>query len=364
MRVDDFDFFLPEDRIALRPAVPRNSARMLQVDSNGELGDHIVGDLGKFLVPGDVLVLNNTKVFAAHLHGVRPARSVGGGGPAQVSINLHKCLDEQTWLAFARPAKRLRVDDELSFGGSLQARVVHKGMDGQVQLRFNASGAQLDKLFHQAGEVPLPPYIGSKRSVDARDLSDYQTVYADESGSVAAPTAGLHFTNAMLKDLESKGIEICYITLHVGAGTFLPVKVDDTDQHQMHAEWREIPPQSASTINQAREAGRRIIAVGTTSLRSLESAVSADGEVVAGQGDTDIFITPGHDFKVIDGLLTNFHLPKSTLFMLVSAFCGLGTMRKAYEHAINSGYRFYSYGDACLLWRSGCDKTGKSDLCL
>jgi len=352
MRVDDFDFDLPEGCIALRPAVPRNSARMLQLAADGRLSDHIVGELGKFLRPGDVLVLNDTKVFAAHLSGTRPARAVGGGGPANVSINLHKYIDQQSWAAFARPAKRLRVGDEISFSDQLQAMVTEKSSDGQVELQFNLKGDELSRHFQQSGQMPLPPYIGSKRAVDERDEADYQTVFADDPGSVAAPTAGLHFTKPMLNSLANNGIELCYVTLHVGAGTFLPVKVDDTDHHEMHSEWREISQSTANIINRAKREGRRVIAVGTTSLRSLESAVAADGEVIAGCGDTDIFITPGYQFQVVDGLLTNFHLPKSTLFMLVSAFCSLDFMQKTYAHAINSGYRFYSYGDACLLWRN------------
>jgi S-adenosylmethionine:tRNA ribosyltransferase-isomerase len=283
---------------------------------------------------------------------MRAKREHGGGGAANISVNLHKRVDDRCWQAFARPAKRLRIGDEIRFSPQLKAIVENKGDGGEVLLQFNLELNELSQAFQRFGEIPLPPYIGSKRKLDERDVADYQTVYADRSGSVAAPTAGLHFTDAMLKQLQSKGILSCYLTLHVGAGTFLPVNVDDTKAHIMHHEWREISQSSADMINSARAEGRRIIAVGTTSLRSLESAANESGEVIAQSGETDIFITPGYSFKVVDGLLTNFHLPRSTLFMLVSAFCGLEKMHYAYDHAIDSGYRFYSYGDACLLWRN------------
>lgn len=351
MRVADFDFNLPEACIALRPVVPRDSARLLQVRSDGALEDHIVSQLSQILQAGDVLVLNDTKVFAAQLSATRAPRKHGGGGPARVSINLHKQVDAARWKAFARPAKRLKTGDHIQFGDTLSATVEHKGETGEIQLLFNQSGAKLTKLFQQVGQVPLPPYIGSKRAIDARDDSDYQTIFAQQEGSVAAPTAGLHFTEAMLAQVKANGILICFVTLHVGAGTFLPVSVADTQNHIMHSEWREIPAATASMINLAKQQRRRVIAVGTTSLRSLESAASDTGQIAPSSGDTDIFITPGYRFKLVDGLLTNFHLPKSTLFMLVSAFCGLDEMQNAYAHAIKSGYRFYSYGDACLLWR-------------
>lgn len=352
MRVDDFDFALPQESIALRPVDPRDSAKLLQLDVHGVISDHIVGQLSQILQPGDLLVLNDTKVFPAHLVGERAKREHGGGGTAKISVNLHKRVDDRRWQAFARPAKRLCIGDEIRFSTQLNAIVENKGDGGEVLLHFDQAGAELSEAFQLFGEIPLPPYIGSKRALDERDAADYQTIYADRSGSVAAPTAGLHFTDTMLKQLQDKGVWSCYLTLHVGAGTFLPVNVEDTKAHIMHHEWREISKSSADMINKARSQGRRVIAVGTTSLRSLESAVNEAGEIIAESGETDIFITPGYSFKVVDGLLTNFHLPRSTLFMLVSAFCGLDKMRYAYDHAIDSGYRFYSYGDACLLWRN------------
>jgi len=352
MRVDDFDFTLPEASIALRPAQPRDAAKLLQVQSIGVLSDHIIRELPDLLRAGDVLVLNDTKVFPAQLTATRPARAQGGGGPARVLLNLHKRMGPDIWKAFARPAKRLRVGDVIEFSSEFSAKILEKTNEGEVVLRFNRSDPELAAAFEQIGEVPLPPYIGSKRRADAQDAVDYQTIFADQTGSVAAPTAGLHFTDAMFAALRAKGVEICFVTLHVGAGTFLPVKAELTADHVMHAEWREIPDNTARMINLAKQEGRRVIAVGTTSLRSLESAADPVGQICAGQGDTDIFITPGYTFQVIDGLLTNFHLPKSTLFMLVSALCGLPQMQSAYTHAIEDGYRFYSYGDACLLWRA------------
>lgn len=357
MRVDAFDFHLPEDRIALRPASPRESARLLVVPAGeGVFADHHIADLPDLLRAGDLLVVNDSRVLPASLTATRPARAVGGGGPATVTLNLHKRLDERTWAAFARPAKRLRIGDTLCVGEdlpeSLQAEVLAKHDGGEVELQFSRSGPDLDRAIEACGEMPLPPYIGSKRDVDEQDKSDYQTMFADETGSVAAPTAGLHYTPKLLKELRETGIELAQVTLHVGAGTFLPVKVDDTEGHKMHSEWWEISPETADAINRAKREGRRVIAVGTTSMRTLESAASDDGTIKAGSGDTDIFITPGYGFKLVDGLMTNFHLPKSTLFMLVSAFSGLERMQAAYAHAIATGYRFYSYGDACLLWRS------------
>ncbi len=356
MRVDAFDFDLPQACIALRPVVPRDAARMLGVCAPENISDHLVGDLADQLHAGDVLVLNDTKVFPAHLVGQRPARAHGGGGPARISVNLHQRVDAQSWQAFARPARRLRIGDHIQFSDAVSARVQDKGAGGEVVLQFTWGQGDLTDAFGRIGQMPLPPYIGSQRSIDAQDARDYQTIFADEAGSVAAPTAGLHFTDQMFEKLAARGIIVCFLTLHVGAGTFLPVKVDETDDHVMHFEWREIPKETADIINLAKAEGRRVIAVGTTSMRSLESAVDQNGLVVSTNGSTDIFITPGYTFQVVDGLLTNFHLPKSTLFMLVSAFCGLSVMQKAYAHAISTGYRFYSYGDACLLWRAdACD---------
>ncbi|PHR57757.1 MAG: tRNA preQ1(34) S-adenosylmethionine ribosyltransferase-isomerase QueA [Robiginitomaculum sp.] len=352
MRVDDFDFPLPEASIALRPAVPRDSSKLLQVASDGAISDHIARDLPDLLRAGDVLVLNDTRVFPAHLIGQRPAREMGGGGPASISFNLHKQVDARTWAAFARPARRVRVGDIIHFSKSLEAQVSQRGEGGETRLVFNLDGTDLLAAFGQIGAMPLPPYIGSKRQADARDEADYQTIFAKDSGSVAAPTAGLHFTHDLLSALGEIGVQVCHLTLHVGAGTFLPVKATDTQDHVMHGEWREIPEQTAKLINQAKAEGRRVIAVGTTALRSLESAALALGQVVACAGETDIFITPGYEFQIVDGLLTNFHLPKSTLFMLVSALCGLPEMQVAYAHAIRNEYRFYSYGDACLLWNA------------
>ncbi|VAW02825.1 S-adenosylmethionine:tRNA ribosyltransferase-isomerase [hydrothermal vent metagenome] len=353
MLVTDFDFVLPEDRIALRPVVPRDSARLLQVAADGALSDHRVAELAGLLRAGDVLVLNDTKVFAACLQGQRAARAHGGGGPASISVNLHKQMDDAVWKAFIRPGRRLRVGDMVQFANGLSAEVLQKATGGEFTLGFNHFGAALLALFQQVGEMPLPPYIGAKRDVDAQDAQDYQTIFAKPSGSVAAPTAGLHFTDQLFSALMAKGVQVCFVTLHVGAGTFLPVKVEQTADHVMHAEWRQIPKQTARMINLAKEQGRRVIAVGTTSLRSLESAADPSGQLAASVGETDIFITPGYRFKLVDGLLTNFHLPKSTLFMLVSAFCGLPEMQNAYAHAIEDEYRFYSYGDANLLWRAG-----------
>ena len=352
MKVSLFDFDLPEDRIALRPVVPRDSARMLVVEGD-RLRDVSVRDLPDELAIGDVLLLNETKVFNAALKGTRPARAHGGGGDASVEVNLHKAVGDGEWMAFARPAKRLRIGDNLAFG-ALSAEVVDKD-GGEIRLRFDRAGDALQADFAKEGYPPLPPYIASKRETDARDLSDYQTTYAKDEGSVAAPTAGLHFTPELLSALEAKGVEIATLTLHVGAGTFLPVKTDDTDDHAMHSEWFTLSRETADRLNRAKTEGRRIVCVGTTSLRALESAAvrypDGSARVEAQTRDTDIFITPGYDFAMADGLMTNFHLPRSTLFMLVSAFAGLQTMQDAYAHAIEEGYRFYSYGDSSLLWR-------------
>jgi S-adenosylmethionine:tRNA ribosyltransferase-isomerase len=349
MRVDLFDFDLPEDRIALHPAEPRDSARMLVVRPGEPLVDGHVTDLLTLLRPGDVLVVNDTKVLPAELRGAR----IRGEARASVSFNLHKRVDAKTWRAFARPAKRLHLLDRLELGdnGSLRATVAGKGETGEVTLEFDLGGAALDEAIKAHGAMPLPPYIEAKRHTEDRDTTDYQTVYAAVDGAVAAPTAGLHFTETLLQKLADKGVGIERVTLHVGAGTFLPMKVDDTDDHVMHAEWGELTEAVVHRLEAAKARGGRIVAVGTTSLRLLETAARTTGKLQPFIGETDIFITPGFRFRVVDVLMTNFHLPKSTLFMLVSAFAGLETMQAAYAYAIRENYRFYSYGDASLLFR-------------
>ncbi len=352
MRVSDFDFDLPERLIALHPVEPRDSARLLVVDPMLGLSDRHVPDLVQLLQPGDVLVVNDTRVLPAELRGLR----IRGEHQATVSFNLHKRVDANTWRAFARPAKRLAVLDRLALGNgqadALTATVTGKGETGEVALAFDLGGSGLDEAIKAHGAMPLPPYIGAKRGTEERDKTDYQTVYARTDGAVAAPTAGLHFTDALLAKLADRGVVIERVTLHVGAGTFLPMKVDDTDEHVMHAEWGEIDADTAGRINAAKATGNRVIAVGTTSLRLLEAASRPTGVLAPFSGDTDIFITPGFKFRTVDALMTNFHLPKSTLFMLVSAFAGMGLMAKAYQHAIAEGYRFYSYGDSSLLLRA------------
>ncbi|MEW6633350.1 MAG: tRNA preQ1(34) S-adenosylmethionine ribosyltransferase-isomerase QueA [Pseudomonadota bacterium] len=355
MRVDLFDFDLPDERIALRPAEPRDSARMLVVKPGAGLEDRIVRDLPSLLKAGDVLVFNDTKVIPAQLKGVRKR----GEATAQVEATLHMRVAPDRWQAFMRPGKRIAAGDRIHFGhdgnscflGQLDATVIEKGEAGEVLLGFDLSGPFLDEALHAVGHIPLPPYIASKRDDDERDRSDYQTIYAREEGAVAAPTAGLHFTPDLFAALDAKGIERRFVTLHVGAGTFLPVKADDTADHKMHAETGSVSAETAAALNAAKARGGRIVAVGTTSLRLLESAAKERG-IVAWSGPTDIFITPGYRFRTADILMTNFHLPRSTLFMLVSAFSGLETMRSAYAHAIEDRYRFYSYGDASLLYRA------------
>ncbi|MET3925475.1 tRNA preQ1(34) S-adenosylmethionine ribosyltransferase-isomerase QueA [Devosia sp. 2618] len=352
MLVSDFDFDLPEKLIALHPAEPRDSARLLVVDPVHGLSDHHIPDLLWLLKDGDVLVVNDTRVLPAELKGIR----VRGENRATVSFNLHKRVDAHTWRAFARPAKRLALLDELELGNgqtdALKARVAGRGETGEMTLEFELGGAELDEAIKSHGAMPLPPYIGAKRKAEERDNVDYQTVYAAEDGAVAAPTAGLHFTDALLQQLSDKGVTIERVTLHVGAGTFLPMKVEDTDDHVMHSEWGEIDAATVERILAKKEAGGRVVAVGTTSLRLLETASRASGTLSPFIGDTDIFITPGFKFRTVDALMTNFHLPKSTLFMLVSAFAGMATMKAAYQHAIDDGYRFYSYGDSSLLLRA------------
>jgi S-adenosylmethionine:tRNA ribosyltransferase-isomerase len=355
MRVDQFDFDLPEDRIALHPVEPRDAARMLVVRPGKAPEDRVVTDLVDLLQPGDVLVVNDTKVLPAELRG----RRIRGENTARVAFNLHKRVDAKTWRAFARPAKRLALLDRLELGNGkapLTAMVAGKGESGEVTLEFDLGGAVLDEAIKANGAMPLPPYIEAKRKVEARDKVDYQTVYAVKDGAVAAPTAGLHFTQMLLQQLADKGVGFERLTLHVGAGTFLPMKADDTDDHVMHSEWGVIEQAVAERLEAARAKGGRIVAVGTTSLRLLETAARATGRIEPFIGETDIFITPGFRFRAVDVLMTNFHLPRSTLFMLVSAFAGLDTMRAAYEHAIASGYRFYSYGDASLLFRARTDE--------
>ncbi|GLQ57626.1 tRNA preQ1(34) S-adenosylmethionine ribosyltransferase-isomerase QueA [Devosia nitrariae] len=351
MRVDLFDFKLPERLIALHPAEPRDAARMLVVNPRDGLEDRHVRDLLWLLHPGDVLVVNDTRVLPAELRGER----IRGEQRARVSFNLHKRLDVSTWRAFARPAKRLKLFDRLELGNGgeepLTATVTGKGESGEVTLAFDLSGAVLDEAIKSHGAMPLPPYIEAKRKPEERDRTDYQTVYAAEDGAVAAPTAGLHFTHELLVGLQQRGVSIERVTLHVGAGTFLPMKVEDTNDHIMHAEWGEIDAGTVERILATRASGGRIIAVGTTSLRLLETASRATGRLRPFVGETDIFITPGFRFRCVDVLMTNFHLPKSTLFMLVSAFSGLEVMKRAYAHAIEQGYRFYSYGDSSLLYR-------------
>jgi S-adenosylmethionine:tRNA ribosyltransferase-isomerase len=355
MRTDLFDFELPADSIALRPASPRDSARMLVVQAGAALQDQTVADLPQLLKSGDQLVVNDTKVIAAQLTG----RRIGRDTEPKIDATLIKRLDGSRWQALVKPAKKLTQGDIVRFGnegkvcflGHLDAEVEHKGEDGEITLSFSFHGPTLDQAISDLGAPPLPPYIASKRRPDERDAADYQTMFAANEGAVAAPTAGLHFTPALEAALRERGIGIHRITLHVGAGTFLPVKAEDTAAHKMHSEWGMISHETAGALNAARAKGARIVAVGTTSLRLLESAAAEDGTIKPFAGDTAIFITPGYRFRAVDILLTNFHLPRSTLFMLVSAFSGLEPMKQAYAHAIAQGYRFYSYGDACLLFR-------------
>ena len=339
MRVDLFDFELPTERIALRPARPRDSARMLLVEG-ADISDHQVRALPQLLQPGDVLVFNDTKVIPAQLEGRR--------GDASIGATLHKREGPREWQAFLRNAKRARVGDTIDFGESVHASVAEKSDDGSALLCFHGD-EPVELLLERAGRMPLPPYIASKRQADAEDRADYQTMFAREEGAVAAPTAALHFTPELLEALDERGVGRETLTLHVGAGTFLPVKADDTSDHKMHAEWGRIDAETADRLNAVKASGGRLIAVGTTSLRLLESAAEDGGIIRPFEGDTAIFITPGYRFKAVDGLVTNFHLPKSTLFMLVSALMGLDVMKSAYAHAVDSGYRFYSYGDASLL---------------
>jgi S-adenosylmethionine:tRNA ribosyltransferase-isomerase len=360
VRTDLFDFDLPPDRIALRPASPRDSARLLVVRPGHDplLEDRIVRDLPDLLQPGDQLVVNDTKVIPAQLSG----RRIGGASEPRIEATLIRRLDGSRWQALVKPARKLKPGDMVRFGeegqgessvcflGQLDATVETKGEAGEVIFAFAFHGPVLDEAIAERGGMPLPPYIASRRVPDARDRSDYQTMFAREDGAVAAPTAGLHFTERLMGELAARGISLHTVTLHVGAGTFLPVKVDDVVGHKMHAEWGQVSAEVANALNAARAS--RIIAVGSTSLRLIESAAREDGAIAPFSGDTSLFITPGYRFRAVDVLLTNFHLPRSTLFMLVAAFSGLDTMKRAYAHAVEKGYRFYSYGDACLLFRN------------
>ena len=339
MRVDLFDFELPAELIALRPAKPRDSARLLAVEG-GRISDRAVLDLPNLLRAGDVLVFNDTRVIPAQLEGRR--------GEASIGATLHKRVGPREWWAFVRNAKRVRIGDLVEFGGGVTASAAERHEEGAVLLHFHGE-EPVEVLLERAGRMPLPPYIASRRPADEADRDDYQTMFAREEGAVAAPTAALHFTPRLIDALEESGIARETLTLHVGAGTFLPVKADDTSEHKMHAEWGRIDAETAERLNAVRASGGRLIAVGTTSLRLLESAADDSGIIHPFEGDTAIFITPGYRFKAIDGLVTNFHLPKSTLFMLVSALMGLDVMKAAYAHAVEQGYRFYSYGDASLL---------------
>ena len=345
MQVDDFDFDLPESLIALRPAQPRDTARLLHIpaDSNG-FGDHIMRDLPDFLRAGDALVVNVTKVIPARLTGTRQ-RDEGAG--AKIEVTLTERLGPIEWQCFLKPAKRVKDGDIIRFGDV--SALVSGRTEGQANLSFDIAPETMETTLATLGSMPLPPYIAGKRAPDAQDNDDYQTLFAREAGAVAAPTAGLHFTPELVAALKAKGVSFHEVTLHVGPGTFLPVKVDDLSAHKMHGEWGQVTPQTAEDLNQVKQAGGRIICVGTTSLRLLETAASKSDKIEPFEDFTDIFISPGFKFHSADLLITNFHLPRSTLFMLVSAFCGFERMKAAYAHAIKDGYRFYSYGDGSLL---------------
>jgi S-adenosylmethionine:tRNA ribosyltransferase-isomerase len=360
LRTDLFDFHLPEELIALRPAVPRDAARLLLVEppATPDIADRMVRDLPALLLPGDALVFNDTKVIPAELDGVRRRDEVA----AKVAVTLIERLGPDRWQAFARPAKRLNAGDRIAFGESetclacsLAATVASRGKDGEATLVFDLTGPALDQAIHSLGNMPLPPYIASRRHADAKDRSDYQTVFAREEGAVAAPTAGLHFTDQLLRAIAHRGISEHFVTLHVGPGTFLPVRSADTKDHRMHAEHGAVSAETAGALNEVKARGGRIVAVGTTSLRLLESAAGNDGRLRPFDGETSLFITPGYRFRFVDRLLTNFHLPRSTLFMLVASFSGLDLMKRAYAHAVAQRYRFYSYGDACLLGPAGSE---------
>ena len=341
MRVDLFDFDLPKDRIADHPAEPRDASRLLVVPRDGPFKDAVFRDLPDYLRSGDVLVINDTRVF--------PARLTGRKGAGKVEVILTRMLTENQWQALARPARKLKPGTTVEFAEGFSAEVVKKGEAGEVTLAFKTGGRSMMELLDRHGTMPLPPYIDRKAGADPADRDDYQTIYAEHTGAVAAPTAGLHFTDDLLQRIETMGVKLVQVTLHVGIGTFMPVKTDDTDDHVMHAEWGEVSAASAATINQARAEGGRVVAVGTTSVRLIESAADDAARIQPFSGDTALFLLPGSRFKAVDLMITNFHLPRSTLFMLVSAFSGTERMKAAYAHAIQADYRFYSYGDACLL---------------
>ncbi|MGD9863564.1 MAG: tRNA preQ1(34) S-adenosylmethionine ribosyltransferase-isomerase QueA [Pseudodonghicola sp.] len=347
MKLSDFDFDLPEGLIATRPAVPRSAARLLVAE-----GDHItdahVRDLPDWLRPGDRLVLNDTRVIPARLSGLRHRSGVQGDTAARIEATLLEPRADGSWAALLKPLKKIRLGEEIVFGAGLSA-TLERVAEGQGALRFNLTGEDFDAALAEAGAMPLPPYIAAKRPSDEQDKTDYQTVWAKRSGAVAAPTASLHFDAELLAALRAKGVAFTYVTLHVGAGTFLPVKVEDVTTHRMHAEWGQVSAEAAAEIAATRAAGGRVIPVGTTALRLIETAARASGAIAPWEGETDIFIYPGFEFRVTDALMTNFHLPKSTLLMLVSALMGAGRIRRIYEHAVAEGYRFFSYGDASLL---------------
>ncbi|MDC0147796.1 tRNA preQ1(34) S-adenosylmethionine ribosyltransferase-isomerase QueA [Alphaproteobacteria bacterium] len=346
MQVSLFDFDLPESLIALRPVQPRDQARLLHVGATGQRSDACVADLPALLKAGDALVVNVTKVIPARLLGLRLREGTPG---AKIEFTLTQRLGPVDWKCFLKPAKKVKDGDRIEFNG-VQA-VISKRQEGSAELHFEIAPEAMETTLSELGSMPLPPYIASKRAPDARDMDDYQTLFATQDGAVAAPTAGLHFTPELVAALSEKGVELHKVTLHVGPGTFVPVKVEDTDAHIMHGEWGQVTQDTATALNAVKAKGGRIVCVGTTSMRLLESATGENGVIEAFEDDTDIFITPGYRFRAVDLLLTNFHLPKSTLFMLISAFSGLETMQSAYAHAIANGYRFYSYGDACLLER-------------
>jgi S-adenosylmethionine:tRNA ribosyltransferase-isomerase len=348
MRVDEFDFDLPPDLIALRPVVPRDAARLLVVREDGSREHRTVRDLPELLRSGDVLVVNDTRVIPARLTGIRLPRAQGEG--AEIEITLHRRVSDSAYRAFARPAKRLKPGDRVRLGATLGGTVTARDA-GEIEIAFDRTGAALDAAIAVEGDMPLPPYIASRRRPDSRDRDDYQTIYAETAGSVAAPTAGFHFTPDLLARLSSAGVRRESITLHVGPGTFLPVTAEDTGGHRMHSEWATLSNDTARALNECRAGGGRTVAVGTTAARTLETAADASGMVKPFEGETALFITPGYRFRCVDVLLTNFHLPRSTLFMLVCAFAGTGVVKAAYAEAIAARYRFFSYGDACLMFK-------------
>ncbi|OYW58391.1 MAG: tRNA preQ1(34) S-adenosylmethionine ribosyltransferase-isomerase QueA [Rhizobiales bacterium 12-68-15] len=351
MRVDAFDFHLPPERIALRPAEPREAARLLVVHPDATVQDATIADLPRFLRPGDAVVVNDTKVIPARLDGTRTRPQ---GTTVTIEANLVKRLSEARWLVLCRPAKRLAPGDEVIFRkgeATLSAQVLAKADSGEVEFAFALSGPELDGAIDAVGHMPLPPYIAARRPEDEQDRTDYQPIFARNEGSIAAPTASLHFTPALMAQVKAAGVSVHTVTLHVGLGTFLPVKAEDTADHRMHAEWGEVSPETAEALTAVKAKGGRILAVGSTATRLLESA-AASGKIAPFRGDTDIFITPGYAFRAVDLMMTNFHLPKSTLVMLVAAFVGHEAQKRAYAHAIETGYRFYSYGDASLLFRA------------